>query len=272
MDFITKETLKKLENSRSFFLKNIPFPHIVIDNFLNQQIAEDSLSDFDTIDKGWITYKHYNENKRGNRDYINYNSTLSKLTNYLNSDKFMFFLEKLTGYENILADSSLDGGGIHEIKEGGYLNIHTDFQNHTNFPKLKRRLNLLLYFNKNTKNMKNANLELWNSNCSKKIQSIEPILNRCVIFSTLNPSYHGHPQPLITELDNSRKSLALYYYTKEKIDLPIISTNYKPLPTDKLYKKILVKFDNIAINFYSILKRKKLISDETFTKIINKFK
>ena len=64
MDFIAKETLKKLENSRSFYLKNVPFPHIVIDNFLNQQIAEDSLSDFDTIDKGWITYKHYNENKR----------------------------------------------------------------------------------------------------------------------------------------------------------------------------------------------------------------
>ena len=143
-------------------------------------------------------------------------STLGVLyTQKLNSDNFLKVLEDLTSYKEIISDPSLDGGGLHEIKNGGYLNIHTDFQNHTNYTNYKRKLNLLLYFNKNLENFKNSELELWDSSCKKMITKIEPKFNRCVIFSTLNPSFHGHPNPLKTKNDISRKSLALYYYIEE---------------------------------------------------------
>ena len=34
-----------------------------------------------------------------------------------------------------------------------------------------------------------------------------------VIFTTSNVSFHGHPDPLQTPEDVTRKSIALYYYT-----------------------------------------------------------
>ena len=47
-------------------------------------------------------------------------------------------------------------------------------------------------------------------NCEKKIL---PIFNRMVIFSTTDFSYHGNPNKVKVNNDNSRKSIALYYYS-----------------------------------------------------------
>lgn len=46
--------------------------------------------------------------------------------------------------------------------------------------------------------------------CVKKVL---PVFNRCVIFSTTDTSYHGHPDPLMCPEDITRKSIALYYYS-----------------------------------------------------------
>ena len=45
------------------------------------------------------------------------------------------------------------------------------------------------------------------------MKTIDPIFNRCVIFSTTSGSYHGHPKPLTCPKSVSRKSIALYYYS-----------------------------------------------------------
>ena len=272
MNYLNNDSIELIEKSKKDFLKQDPFPFIVIDNFLDKNIADRCLDDFKNIKNGWIDYKHFNQNKRGNKDYINHDFFISSLTRHLNSKYFLDILENLTGYKDIVSDSSLDGGGLHEIKNGGYLNVHTDFQNHTNFVNYKRKLNLLLYFNKNINNLKNSELEFWDASCSKMITKIEPKFNRCVIFSTLDPSFHGHPNPLITNEDESRKSLALYYYQIFDEDLPIQSTNYKSTPHDSIYKKILINLDNKILNFYSFLKRKNIITDELFSKIINIFR
>ena len=43
-----------------------------------------------------------------------------------------------------------------------------------------------------------------------------PYFNRCVVFSTTSTSYHGHPEPLNCPGGETRKSIALYYYSKER--------------------------------------------------------
>jgi hypothetical protein len=49
---------------------------------------------------------------------------------------------------------------------------------------------------------------------------IEPISNRMICFNTQPDgdviAYHGHPKPLNVPKGIYRKSIALYYYTKEK--------------------------------------------------------
>ena len=66
----------------------------------------------------------------------------------------------------------------------------------------------------------NGQLELWDTECKNCITSVEPIFNRAVIFDTQPKDgilpWHGHPTPLNCPQDVYRKSLALYYYSKEK--------------------------------------------------------
>ena len=47
-----------------------------------------------------------------------------------------------------------------------------------------------------------------------EVKRIQPIFNRCVIFNTANKSVHGHPEPLCVPENVYRKSIAVYYYTK----------------------------------------------------------
>ena len=47
----------------------------------------------------------------------------------------------------------------------------------------------------------------------KCVQRVLPVFNRCVVFSTTETSYHGHPDPLTCPDNRARRSLATYYYT-----------------------------------------------------------
>ena len=63
----------------------------------------------------------------------------------MNSYKFLNFLNNLSGMqETLIPDPYLWGGGYHELKNGGYLNIHADFNVHPQL-ELNRRINLLIY-------------------------------------------------------------------------------------------------------------------------------
>ena len=53
----------------------------------------------------------------------------------------------LTGIDEVLMpDPYFSGGGLHEIKKGGLLKIHADFNKHP-LTKLDRRINVLIYLN-----------------------------------------------------------------------------------------------------------------------------
>ena len=59
----------------------------------------------------------------------------------------LLFLERLTGIEGLIPDPYFVGGGLHQIESGGKLDIHVDF-NRLEKTNLDRRLNLLIYLNK----------------------------------------------------------------------------------------------------------------------------
>lgn len=83
------------------------------------------------------------------------------------------------------------------------------------------------------------------------IRSIEPIFNRCVKFNTDSNLYHGHPDPLNTPENITRKSLALYYYTASKRvyeEFPTYSTMYAARPFDT--KEIKIKALKLRLHNY----------------------
>jgi Rps23 Pro-64 3,4-dihydroxylase Tpa1-like proline 4-hydroxylase len=128
--------------------------------------------------------------------------------NAFNSYPFINFLEELTGIPKLLPDPHFNGGGLHQILNGGKLAIHTDFNQLASLD-LYRRLNVLLYLNENWKDEYNGNLELWDQTCSSCVKSVAPTFNKLVVFETNKRSFHGHPKPLNTPGSVTRKSIAL---------------------------------------------------------------
>jgi hypothetical protein len=131
---------------------------------------------------------------------------------HLNSITFLSFLSEVTGIPNLLPDPCFDGGGLHQIVPGGKLAIHADFNKHRRYG-LDRRLNLLLYLNKDWREEYGGHLELWNRDMSQCEARVLPVFNRVMVFTTTEFTYHGHPDPLRCPEGMTRKSLALYYFT-----------------------------------------------------------
>lgn len=260
--------LNELSTKQSTYAKAQPYPHIVIDNFLTNQSAKEGETEFPKIgDDGWIHYLHFNEKKHG----LNKKELLPKyfihLIDELQSDDFVKKLEQLTGIENLIADKDLEGGGLHQSANGGFLNVHADFTVHPHKRKWRRRVNLLIYFNSDWEDGYGGHLEMWDSKMHKAVQKVSPILNRCIIFNTEHDSYHGFPDPINCPENVSRKSLALYYFTEEKSPLKK-STNYKSRPGDGI-KSILIYLDKKAIELYSKLKGTLGLNDDFASNILN---
>ena len=128
--------------------------------------------------------------------------------------------------EKLISDPYLSGGGLHEIKKGGLLKVHTDFNKHptNNFD---RRVNVLIYLNKGWKEDYKGCLELWDKEMKNCKQKILPSFNKMVIFSTTDFSNHGHPDPLKCPKELSRKSIALYYFSSGRPEHEIINKHKK---------------------------------------------
>jgi Rps23 Pro-64 3,4-dihydroxylase Tpa1-like proline 4-hydroxylase len=200
--------------------ENYPFPYTVLDGFLKEDVVENVLC-------------HINELKNENAsevfnipnspyEYKKYafipdkDEYLKRLFIELNSDVFITYLEKITGIKDIIRNEvRLHGAGIHRIENGGYLQLHTDFNSYyKDGVKLDRRINLLIYMNPDWKEEYGGTLCLCDKEKSVCIKKILPILNRCVIFNTSKKSVHGHPIPLSVPDNIRRQSIAVYYYTK----------------------------------------------------------
>lgn len=225
------ETSKALKNQ---YTEAAPFPHIVIDGFLGAEISQLALSEFpepNTIEK-WRNRSAkfgsgaYAQHKKfGCSDILLIPPVLRQLIWELNSKPFLDILTELTGVANLITDPTLQGGGLHITEPEGLLAIHADFRKHRIYG-FERRLNLLIYFNDNWKDEYGGHLELWDRPMKRCEKVVAPLLDRCVIFSTSEDSFHGHPHPLTCPQDRNRKSLAIYYYTNELL-APVEKAGYK---------------------------------------------
>jgi Rps23 Pro-64 3,4-dihydroxylase Tpa1-like proline 4-hydroxylase len=216
-ELLSDAFLKKLEamaqENAQKYLSNKPFPHIYFDNFLPLEAAEAALKEFpEPKQLTWSEFHTQNEKKLAFDVAEKLPATVRNVLYFLNTRPMLEFLEVLTGIQGVLPDPYYVGGGLHQIKPGGKLEIHADFNRHAKL-KLDRRINLLIYLNKDWKEEYGGHFELWNREMTQAEQKILPLFNRCAIFSTTSFSYHGHPTPLACPPDRTRKSIATYYYS-----------------------------------------------------------
>lgn len=224
--------LKQLgKDKHDEYINAVPFPNIVFDNFFDEGLLGQVLDDFPDLSKkeDVITYNNQNEKKLEAKGEQYFSDATKALVHYLNSQPVLEFLQELTGIKQILLpDPYFNGGGYHEIKPGGLLKVHADFNKHDK-TWLDRRINLLVYLNKDWDESYGGHFELWDKTMSKSQKKVLPVFNRVAIFSTTDFSYHGHPNPLTCPPDRSRKSLALYYYSNGRPKSEISETPHATL-------------------------------------------
>ncbi|MEO1050650.1 MAG: 2OG-Fe(II) oxygenase [Bacteroidota bacterium] len=193
-----------------------PFRYLVIDDFLLEEKAEALHDAYPKVeDAAWENTTYINQKNKFVKTNFEDAPVLAEIFDELNGQSFRDILSGITSIDGILADENLFGAGLHQSINGAFLDVHVDFNIHpeTNY---HRRMNLLIYMNKDWKESYNGYLELWDMSEKKQIENVSPKFNRAVIFETNEISYHGHPKKLNTPKGVTRKSISVYYYTETR--------------------------------------------------------
>ena len=201
--------------------QNSPFPHIVFDDFFDQTLIKTAAKEAKVFCKNYlkskpITDEHECQSKKyGIEDISKLPPILALICKYVNSPDFIIFLRKVTGLKSLIGDSYFTGGGLHCTERGGRLGVHHDFNflgNEWN-PDYYRKCNLIIFLNDKWDDSWGGGLELWDKELISKTHTIMPKLNRAVLFN-IEDAPHGHPDPLNCPIEESRRSLAFYFYDK----------------------------------------------------------
>ncbi|MEU6715902.1 2OG-Fe(II) oxygenase [Nonomuraea sp. NPDC046802] len=239
--FRRDELFPLADSLRPTFLTASPFRHVVIDDFLPENVLDPVLDEFpEPKDATWQRFDSSKEVKLALQDTEQMGPATRRLLAEFNGQVFIEFLERLTGIERLVPDPHLEGGGLHQIRSGGFLKVHADFNRHRRLD-LDRRLNGLLYLNKDWDESYGGHLQLWNQDMSTCEHAVLPVFNRFVLFATTDDANHGHPDPLTCPPERARRSMALYYYSNGRPDEEINAdhtTLFKQRPGER-YKNNL---------------------------------
>ncbi|MEM9422131.1 MAG: 2OG-Fe(II) oxygenase [Pseudomonadota bacterium] len=189
-----------------------PFPHASFDNFLPSEILDRVLEELEELPAAERSFNRDQERFKASYNPERLQPYTRALFHSLNSPAFLLFLEKMSGIPGLISDPYFIGGGIHVVGNGGHLDIHADFNQHNKL-KIERRLNVLIYLNKDWREEYGGSFELWNEGMREKTASFVPTFNRMCCFSTTSDSWHGNPDPVKHPDGEPRRSIALYYYT-----------------------------------------------------------
>ena len=204
---------------KSEFQGNTPFDHIVINNFLKDEIAEQIFENFPTNFNEWHKYENPLEVKYANDDINNMDDSIRNVFLALSSKKSIEIFSEISGITDLQYDPCLHGAGLHAHPRYGRLNIHLDYEKHPLLKNKERRLNIILFMTKDWKKEWNGDNQLWDEHLKQPLVRTYPTFNSAVVFQTNNISWHGLPEKILCPSEVYRKSLA-YYYISDLVSKP----------------------------------------------------
>jgi hypothetical protein len=251
-----------LEKTRGQYRSASPFPFFRIDDFLEPAFLSAVVNAYPTYEEARLIGREFqavNEKlKTQVTDSSLFPAPVKQLADELNGASFLSDLEYITGIPGLLADPDFGGGGMHLTNKSGRLDVHVDFNLHSE-KQVFRRLNILLYLNPKWDDSWGGRIEFWDENVTQAHQSFSPALNRCVVFETSETSYHG-VTPITCPDGVVRKSFAAYYYTKEAPpgwDGKVHSTVFRARPNETFRGSVLMPMEAAQRSLVSHLARAK---------------
>ena len=201
---------------RAQFASGKPYPHLVADGLFEDDVLDRVGEEFPRVgQRDWITWDTRHEIKQTSRGIADLSPLTQLLFLQLCSEPFLEQLRYITGIPDLVWDPMFHGAGLHESFRGGWLNVHSDWTRHPSLP-LTRRLNLIVYLNRDWREEWGGNLDLVAPDTLEAGASVAPVFNRTVLFPTTAQTPHGFPKPLSCPADRSRKSISVYYWTADR--------------------------------------------------------
>lgn len=199
-----------------------PFPHVVIDGFLDAGFCRRIVQEFPVFDEAAALNEDGKVGGKATRESVrSLGSAYAELDDLVQTQAFRDLVARITGIADLQYDPHYFGGGTHENRQGQDLDPHIDFNYHP-LSKQHRRLNLIIYLNEEWDDTWGGSLQLhrdpYLEPSQDEIVTVTPLMNRCVMFETSEHSWHGFERIDLPEGRQglSRKSFALYYYTRER--------------------------------------------------------
>jgi hypothetical protein len=192
-----------------------PYPHLVIDDLFDPGVLDRIVAEFPKAEeRDWIVYDTVHEIKQTSRGLSGLSPFTQLFFLQLCSEPFVQVIRDITGFSDLLPDPLFQGGGLHESFRGGWLNIHADWTKHPALP-LTRRLNLIVYLNRDWQPSWGGDLELCDPDTKTCMARVAPVFNRTALFPTTNKTFHGFPTPITCPTNRSRKSVSVYYWSPD---------------------------------------------------------
>jgi Rps23 Pro-64 3,4-dihydroxylase Tpa1-like proline 4-hydroxylase len=243
------EKLKAARPGVEFFTE--PYKHIVIDNFFDKELADLVMETFPKPDAP--DWERTNDVDIEVKQRTTWQSEMDipdgmvYAIRILNSSMFLQAMAEVIGIQKIIPDPYFTGGGLNVSMRGGLLDVHVD-GNYHDATGLNRRLNAIVYLNPTWQPEWGGEFGIYDSTGENCVKKVAPLFNRLVIFDSHDYSFHGLPDPINFPEGEPRKSIILYYYTKDARPGDQIAVQQ---PHSALWKKrdLLDKRGNKTRNF-----------------------
>lgn len=247
--------ITNIKHYASLYKNAKPFEYVIINNFFDDSFANELLEIIPSPLNNDINWHHYDnpiEQKFSLNKFDNY-PKIQDLYSSLSKPDFIKLMKEITEINNLESDEYLHGAGIHAYPNKGKLDMHLDYNIHPISGK-ERRINLIIYMNKDWKVDYGGSIELYDKDMNK-IKEEMPLFNTAIIFRTSDISYHGLPKPIKCPDNIYRKSIAIYYVSEPRDNL---TKRYKA----EYYSQINQPVTNSLSELYKIRKNRLITTED----------
>ena len=249
--YSSEENIKKLQRQ---FAEAVPCKHLILDNFLSEDIANQLYENFPKMDELNVRRKSLNENKAEGISFRSFSSSFNQVKKYLNTPEMNKWISEVVDIPDLFSTDDALGCGLHQGPPESFVDVHIDVNVNTQ-KGLHRRINLLIYLNKEWQDDYGGALELWDKEMKECIVSTLPNFNRAVIFLTDENSPHGYSKVNIPDHE-TRKSMYCYYYTPLTDGVKYKDSKFLSRPDDPIHKKALTSVkEKIKLTLKSTLNK-----------------
>jgi Rps23 Pro-64 3,4-dihydroxylase Tpa1-like proline 4-hydroxylase len=201
------EPVTRTALSRERFSSAKPFPHLVLDGFLDARFARALAAEFPRYDFRRFRDAFGRRAKASYPDLAALGPAFRRLEALAGSRAFLRKLERLTGIAGLLHSRDRYPGAAHEYLAGMSLRPHLDF-NVLAGKGWHRRLNLVLFLTPEWRTGGGGEVVLGGRIPLRRRRAVAPLFNRCLLFATGENSWHS-----LRALRVPRRSVSLYFYT-----------------------------------------------------------